>query len=581
MTNRPARHPLRAKSRPHFPRSGSALSFARFPVLFRAALAVPLLLAGLGSSADPASADTGTKGIIMTDSGPVIRVGDGVYKGIPYAAPPVGSLRWRPPAPVPAWSEPRAFDRPGPQCPQEDADAETSEDCLSLNIRVPNRRDGSALPVMVFIHGGAFYSGSGSLDLYEGEALADLGVVLVTLNYRLGPLGFLAHPLLSAESERGVSGNYGLMDQQAALAWVRRNIAAFGGDPRNVTAFGQSAGAASILAHMVSPDGAGLFDKAILQSPVAAGAFRPLKTSVRGVSPAEEIGRRVARRLGADVAPDPLAAMRAAPVKAVFEAARLGPGEGVEVADLVCCPTVDGALVPDHPLALFRQGRQSRIPLLVGNTANEATLFLKALDPPADTPTAYTALVKRRFGPDAANVLALVPGREPDLWSDLDRMVSARWFLATSRFVAREQARAGAPCFVYRHALPPPFGALLILAGEGGSLGIGQEEAGTPHSADLFPVFGYESSWLGFDAADRAMGQAMRRAWTNFAMTGDPGKPAGPGGQGVRSVAGPAWPRFAPSAPMIMEFGRTATAKPLPDEPLIPMVERSWRTTTY
>lgn len=508
---------------------------------------------------------------IATDSGPVLRRSDGVYQGIPYAAPPVGALRWRPPQPARPWTGPLACDAPGPQCPQNDADGDTAEDCLTLGVRTPARTVGDRLPVMVFFHGGAFLSGAGSLSLYAGEALAREGVVLVTVNYRLGALGFMAHPALSAESPLGVSGNYGLLDQQAALSWVRRNIAAFGGDPDNVTVFGQSAGAASVLAHLVSPAAAGLFHKAILQSPVAPGALRRLKDAVHGVAPAEDIGRRIAARLGADTEPDTLAALRAASVEDILDATEaLRPEAGLEVAGIVCSPTVDGVVVPDHPLKLFATGRQHHVPLIIGTTANESSLFLDHLDPPADTTQAYVRLATRRFGDDAKKALALAPGREPGLWKDLERLVSVRWFLAPAEFLARAQAASGSPCFVYRYGLPPPLGALAALEDEGDALGVSPQQAGVPHGAELFPVFGFESPWLGFDDADRDVGRAMRAAWASFARTGRP-----------VVAGGPTWPGFDPAAPRIMAFGKTPAATPLPKEPLVPLAERSWQTTTY
>ncbi|MEF3696041.1 carboxylesterase/lipase family protein, partial [Desulfolutivibrio sp.] len=461
------------------------------------------------------------------------------------------------------------------QCPQEGADGDTAEDCLTLGVRTPARATGDRLPVMVFFHGGAFLSGAGSLSLYAGEALVREGVVLVTVNYRLGALGFMAHPLLSAESPRGVSGNYGLLDQQAALSWVQENIAAFGGDPDNVTVFGQSAGATSVLAHLVSPGAAGLFHKAILQSPVAPGAFRPLKQPARGTAPAEDIGRRIAARLGARLGTDPhsdiLAALRAASADDVLAAAEaLRPEVGLEVAGIVCSPTVDGVVVPDHPLTLFSQGRRHPAPLVIGTTANESSLFLDHLDPPADTTQAYVRLVTRRFGADAKKALALAPGREPGLGDDLERLVSARWFVAPAEFLARKQARAGSPCYVYRYAQPPPLGALAALEDEGDALGVSPQQAGVPHGAELFPIFGFESPWLGFDDADRAVGRAMRSAWAAFARTGHPAV-----------AGGPKWPRFDPAASRIMEFGTNPAVKPLPREPLVPLAERSWQTTTY
>lgn len=223
------------------------------------------------------AARTATMREPLLDSGPINGVQEGgvwVYKGIPYAAPPVGELRWKEPQPAEPWKEVRPCTEFGPACPQPSSDdqggfmavGETSEDCLYLNVWSPAETPGERLPVMVWIHGGAFRTGAGSQAVYDGVNLAEKDVVVVTINYRLGPLGFFAHPLLTEESPNGSSGNYGLLDQVAALEWVERNIASFGGDPDNVTVFGESAGAMSICDLMASPLAEGLFDRAIVQS---------------------------------------------------------------------------------------------------------------------------------------------------------------------------------------------------------------------------------------------------------------------------------------------------------------------------
>lgn len=512
-------------------------------------------------------------GLLHLDSGPVIRNEDGVYKGIPYAAPPVGGLRFRPPVPPVAWTEPRRFDDFGPACPQPGNDEKTSEDCLTLNIWTPAKEPGDRLPVMVFFHGGAFMSGSGSVSLYNGATLAKTGVVVVTCNYRLGALGFLAHPALSAESARGVSGNYGLLDQQAVLFWVSRNIAAFGGDPTNVTIFGQSAGAASVVLHLFRPEAAGLFARAIAQSPVGPGAFRPLRESVRGTVAAEVVGQAFARRLGIHPAADhatTLAALRAAAVDAILAASDPDPDLAVEVAGLLFCPTVDGAVVPAPPLELIARGALPDKPLLLGTTTDEGSLFLPGLLPPVETPCAYSRLVKRRFGSDAQKVLALVPGKGRDLWTDLSRLMTTRWFTAYVRTLATAMAEAGRPVWLYRFDAPPPFGALGVLRDESGASGVTAAQAGVPHSADLFAVFGFAPWFLGFDDADRDVFRRMRTCWTDFAKRGDPN------GTGL-----PVWPRLTPDRPKLLCIGQETVVQPLPEEPLVPLVAASWRATTY
>ncbi|WP_428565121.1 MAG: carboxylesterase/lipase family protein [Solidesulfovibrio sp. DCME] len=512
-------------------------------------------------------------GLLRLDSGPILQNDDGVYKGIPYAAPPVGERRFRPPAPPSPWAKPRCCDDFGPACPQPDADEDTSEDCLALNVWTPAQPAAEGLPVMVFFHGGAFLSGSGSLPVYDGATLAKTGVVVVTCNYRLGALGFLAHPALSAESPRGVSGNYGLLDQQAALAWVSRNIAVFGGDPANVTIFGQSAGATSVVLHLFRPEAAGLFARAIAQSPVGPGALRPLREPVRDTVAAEAVGVEFTRRLGIDPAADDktiLAALRAADVDAILAASAPDPGLAMEVAGLLFCPTVDGVVVPAHPLERIGRGALPDKPLLLGTTTDEGSLFVPGLLPPVETPGAYSRLVKRRFGPDADKVLALVPGRAEDLRTDLSRLITARWFTAFSVFFAQAMAEAGRPVWLYRFTAPPPGGALGVLKDESGASGVTAAQAGVPHSADLFPLFGFTPWYLGFDDADRDIARRMRTYWTDFAKRGDPN------GSGL-----PAWPRLAKDRPQLLCIGQETAAQPLPVEPLAPLVAASWRTTTY
>jgi para-nitrobenzyl esterase len=541
------------------------------PSLYRPLVLYAALVCFVFLSSNPAFAEPQT---LSLDSGPIQRNEDGVYKGIPYAAPPVGAWRWRPPQPVAPWTEPRDFDAFGPVCPQPDPEGESSEDCLTLNVWTPASSSDAKLPVMVFIHGGSFITGAGSMRLYDGRLLAEQGVALVTLNYRLGALGFMAHPLLSTESSAGVSGNYGLLDQQAALAWVRRNIAAFGGDPTKVTVFGQSAGAASLVLQLVSPQAGELFDQAIVQSPVGPGALRPLRRPAQGVVPAEDIGRRIARALGADKAKDELAALRAAKAEDLIsigaDLKALGPDAALEVANMVCGPTIDGVLIPEHPVHAIRQGRQHKKPLFVGTTSNEASLFLPGLIPPVDSLKAYHRFAHQRFGGDAGKVLEFLPGKKNRIWDDLERLLTVRWFEAYSLFLAREWSRVGAPSWLYRFDVAPPWLALAVLAEEGGVREISRDKAGVPHSADLFPVFGYQPWYLGFDEAERVVAANQRGYWTRFAATGDPN------GAGV-----PSWPRFEARAPVRMVFGQSFIAKPLPANPLYPLVEASWGSTLY
>jgi para-nitrobenzyl esterase len=265
--------------------------------------------------------------VVQLDSGPISgKVEDGVhvFLGIPYAAPPIGELRWKPPQEIASWTQVRNSTDFGPSCPQpkQQDTGKFSEDCLYLNVWTTAEKPEKRLPVMVWIHGGAFNFGSASQPEYNGKNLAKKGVVVVTINYRLGPLGFLVHPLLSKESAHGTSGNYGLLDQIAALKWVQKNIAAFGGNPDRVTIFGQSAGSRSVSLLMMSPLSAGLFHRAIAESggPIIGSEY--LNPVFNGnMANVSRMGQKLASKLGCDKAEDVLAAMRAKSTQELVEAA--------------------------------------------------------------------------------------------------------------------------------------------------------------------------------------------------------------------------------------------------------------------
>ena len=285
----------------------------RFIVAFFLIVVIAGLLTGCGAK------KAGLE-VVGLDSGPISGVNnDGIwtYLGVPFASPPVGELRWREPQPVKSWKEVRECTEYGPVCPQIEGsveeggvgDARASEDCLYLNVWTPAKTSSEKLPVMVWIHGGAYIKGAGSVPMYNGHNLAKEGVVLVTINYRLDSLGFLAHPLLSKESPKGVSGNYGLLDQIEALKWVKSNIESFGGDRERVTIFGESAGATSVCNLMASPVAEGLFQRAIVES----GPFMDhemLFTPFRSMKQCEQIGEKFMASLGCDGKPNPMEAMR-------------------------------------------------------------------------------------------------------------------------------------------------------------------------------------------------------------------------------------------------------------------------------
>ncbi len=317
-----------------------------------------------------------------------------VYKGIPFAAPPVGDLRWRAPIPAAPWSGVRDTNQFGSNAMQgvvfDDIDPlapGVSEDCLYLNVWTPTRDAADRLPVLFWIHGGGFVVGHGAEPRYDGGNLAARGMVVVTANHRLGALGFLAHPDLTTEA--GASGNYGLLDQLAALAWVKRNIAAFGGDPDCVTIAGESAGSISVSALMASPLAAGLFQRAIGQS----GAMFPPPATARDLTlaTAERMGIAFAEKLGVAS----LAELRSVPAERIVEAQT---GERF-------WPIVDGHFLPDSPATIFAAGRQNDVALLAGWNRDEGFNF----DISRDATAPFAEIVKQRVGDRAADVLALYP----------------------------------------------------------------------------------------------------------------------------------------------------------------------------
>ena len=339
----------------------------RFAGVFLAALAVGGLGAPLLAQETRVETAQGNVDGVLVD-------GIRSYKGIPFAAPPVGDRRWRPPQPVEAWGQRtlRAHSF-GPECMQTPygagsffggPPAPTAEDCLYLNVWTGADDASERRPVMVWIHGGALTRGSGSTGIYDGTALAEKGAVVVTINYRLGPFGYLAHPLLSAESEHGSSGNYGVLDQVAALEWVRDNIAGFGGDPERVTIFGESAGSWSVNTLMATPLAAGLFHGAIGQSGGRFGPMMRLSEAPEGGRSAEEIGAAFLGALGAETLDD----MRRLSAASVLAGLETPAGRGFRTAE-----NVDGWVLPTDVTTAFAEGTHNNVPVLVGFNADEMT----------------------------------------------------------------------------------------------------------------------------------------------------------------------------------------------------------------
>lgn len=516
-------------------------------------LAFALLLAGVLA----AGCDSSDLEKVRLDSGPVTgaleEVGDGEvwsFKGIPYAAPPVGDLRWKPPQPVAPWTEPLACTAFGPACPQPGASdsfyldtlavGAIDEDCLHLNVWSPAESAEEQLPVMVWIHGGSFETGSGSMALYDGQKLATGGVVVVSINYRLGPLGFLAHPALSAESAEGVSGNYGLLDQIAALRWVQRNIAGFGGDPANVTVFGESAGAISILDLLVSPSAEGLFHRAIAQSGILLDHGFGVSTTGT-LEGAEAAGEHFAERLGIDATGDIPVQMRAkTPDELLVAAAGLAEDSGLVEQGLTWKPVADGHLLPDLPSRLWAAGERHSIPLLIGSNADEGNAFLGGL---SVSPEDYEAQMGKIFGDHVQGALALYPASTgQETLTGLSRMLTEVGFASTARFAARSMSTGGgaagssasdaeaAPAYLYwftRVPLQNPLGAFH-----------GVEIPYVFGNADLFAFLGT------IEKVDYDLSAAIMGYWTRFAATGDPN------GGGA-----PKWPRYEAASDQHLELG--------------------------
>jgi para-nitrobenzyl esterase len=432
---------------------------------------------------------------------------DGVdaYKNIPYAAPPVGALRWTAPQPPPHWRSPREATAFGPACPQHATDGlvvranlPQSEDCLSLNVWTPQHA--TKLPVMVWIHGGGFTQGAASVPRYDGAALAQHGVVLVSFNYRLGRLGFFAYPGLK-------DANFGLLDQIAALQWVRRNIAAFGGDPDNVTIFGESAGGVSVDALMVSPLAKGLFAKAIAESGGMFGAV-PL-------ADARKHSQDVATALHA-AGPGALKTLRALPPD------QLVPKDDDEGAG----PIVDGTVLPQDVSAAFAQVHFAAVPYLAGTNSNEGSILGNG----------DASWVEQPFAKNRAVVRALYP--TPDDAQFHRELFGDRFFAGVTASLAASVAHAGAPSYVYR------FDFLADAMRRRG-------ETAVMHGGELAFVFGFGQLASFAPPQDTATAAQMQSYWTNFAKTGDPN------GAGL-----PSWPRFEGAAPATLVIGDKTLAVP-------------------
>ncbi|MCY3021626.1 MAG: carboxylesterase family protein [Planctomycetota bacterium] len=493
---------------------------------------------------DCRAAENASTDPIRIDSGPISGAVVGkdktvrVYRGVPFAAPPVGELRWKPPQPAKPWEGVRACAEFGPWCPQPKPMlgrelGKLSEDCLYLNVWTPAKRADEKLPVMFWIHGGGCTTGSGASTYYDGVALARQGVVVVTINYRLGPFGFLAHPLLSKESEKNVSGNYGLLDQIAALQWVKRNIAAFGGNPECVTIYGESAGSASVCRLMVSPLAQGLFHRAVAESGGAHGRNRHLRETRENMTPMEKIGEQLAARLGCDKEADPLAAMRAKSAEEILAASDAAQGlfgKGTKFGWIV-----DGWVLPDDPGAMWEAGKQAKIPFMAGTNADEGTVFLQQL--PIKRTIGYELLVRSLFKASAAELLRLFPARTDDEVPEaLNHLVTVMAFVGPARVLARDAEKAGQKAYLYHFTRVAPM--------------LRERKLGACHATEIPYAFGNVKERAGYEDKDREVSRVMSACWVRFAATGDPNGP------GL-----PEWPAYTAVNDAYMEFGDETKAK--------------------
>jgi len=457
---------------------------------------------------------------VDTTYGPVEGVGESgvfAFRGIPYAAPPVAARRFRPPEPPESWSDARPATTFGPQAPQNLSalfavfGIETpapDEDCLTLNVWTPDP-SGPPKPVMVWIHGGAFIQGSAGMAMFEGGTFARDGVVLVSMNYRLGALGFLHLAGIDAAGA-GSCSNLGMLDQLAALEWVRDNIERFGGDPGDVTIFGESAGAASVAVHLTSPAAKGLFHRAVLQS----GALQTYCTAEH----ATDIARRVLTECGIDpTLPLDLAQLNALPVGTLLAAQKAVGEVNAEEATLNFSPVFDGVVLPHDPMAAVVGGSVADVPLLMGTTRDELTLSLLSNPELAvSTREAIVAKFEDLFGDRAGEIIATYesnrPGAPPnDIYC---AVVTDRYCRLPAARLAEAQLRAGGRVHMFEFAWPTPaFGGMLKAC----------------HGLDVPFVFDHLDEAMGKlltgGDAPQTLADAMHSAWVAFAKTGDPGWP--------------------------------------------------------
>ena len=474
------------------------------------------------------------------------------YKGVPYAAPPTGNLRWKAPQPAAHWSGVRIASQFGHDCmqlpfPSDAAPLGTKpdEDCLVMNVWAPAASTSSKLPVMVWIYGGGYVNGGSSPAVYDGLQFAKQGVVFVSFNYRLGRFGFFAHPALTSEAGSAPVGNYAFLDQIAALKWVQNNIAAFGGDPNKVTLFGETAGGGSVLTMMTSPLSRGLFQQAIIESGGGRdglGGMPRLSVAAKGKPSAEASGLAFAQSkgiAGSDAAA--LDALRKLPADAIVDG--LNMASMSQAAKTYSGPMIDGKIVLETPQSAFLAGHQMKIPVMIGaNSRDIGFSFAKTMQE-----------VVAPFGTDQDRALAAY---NPDSSTDArvvgTRVAADRMMIEPARFIAQEVATSGQPAYQYRFSYV--------------AVSMRKEWDGAPHATEIPYVFDtvkarYESA---LDPADEAIAGTTNSYWAAFAKTGDP-----------NGAGRPHWSPYTRQADIILDFSNTgAVATPDPWKARLDLTEK-------
>jgi para-nitrobenzyl esterase len=479
---------------------------------------------------------------VKTENGPVSGIAGAnsdvrVYKGIPFAAPPVGDLRWHAPKAAANWDGTRAADKFGPICMQRTggvggarSNVQMSEDCLYLNVYTSANTAKDKRPVMVWIHGGALTSGAGSV--YDGEALAKKGVVVVTVNYRLGIFGFFAHPELTKESDRNSSGNYGLLDQIQALEWVQKNIAAFGGDPKRVTIFGESAGSWSVNYLTATPLARGLFQRAVGES---GGEFNP----ARKLSEMEQSGVKLGQANGAPT----------------LSALRSKSAEDLMKVQFQTAANVDGWFLPQDVFTIYATGKQSDVPTIIGSNNDEGTLFTQ----PSTTGASFRKLAETRFGKDADAYLKLYPfSDDKGAWEAQAESMRDQTFGWQMRTWAREQAKTGkSKVYVYYFNRTPPGESRVKGAFHGSEIGYVFDNL-------IIPPWGAGPNEAArpYTDIDHKLADTMSSYWINLATTGDPN------GKGL-----PKWPAYKTKDDVVIGLGDKIEVMPLPHKPALDFLD--------